>query len=227
MCVARAEADAYVSATNLLIAVNILAYIWEVASGTRFDSNYSLVAHGALYGPLVMRGEWWRIVTGGFMHGGIAHIALNMFALYQLGNFVEAALGAPRMLAIYTISLFGGGLAVVYFSPGDVTVGASGAIFGLFGALLAIGVRLGARGRSLIASTLPILLINLAFTFAVPFISKAGHLGGLASGFLAGLALFMLRPAAPPGTPVAVTTGAGETAEAELLPPEENVRPVR
>ena len=215
------------SVTNVLIAVNIVAYIWEVASGTNFDSNASLVAHGALYGPLVMQGEWWRIVTGGFMHGGIPHIALNMFALYQLGMFVEAALGGPRMLAIYTISLFGGGLAVVYFSPNDVTVGASGAIFGLFGALLAIGVRLGSRGRALITSTLPILLINLAFTFAVPFISKAGHLGGLASGFLAGLALFTLRPARPQGVPVVVDTGTGETAEAELLPPEEEVRRIQ
>ena len=215
------------SATNFLIAVNVLAYIWEVASGTRFDSNYSLIDHGALYGPLVMQGQWWRIVTGGFMHGGIFHIALNMFALYQLGMFVEAALGAPRMLAIYAISLVGGGLAVVYYSPNDVTVGASGAIFGLFGALLAIGVRLGSRGRALIASVLPVLVLNLAFTFAVPFISKAGHLGGLACGFLAGLALFMTRAADRAGTPVVVNTATGEPAEAELLPPEEGARRVQ
>ena len=209
------------SATTFLIAVNVLAYIWEVTSGTRFDSNYSLIDHGALYGPLVLQGQWWRIVTGGFMHGGIFHIALNMFALYQLGMFVEAALGAPRMLAIYAISLVGGGLAVVYFSPNDVTVGASGAIFGLFGALLAIGVRLGSRGRALIASVLPVLVLNLAFTFAVPFISKAGHLGGLACGFLAGLALFMTRPGDRVGLPLVVNSATGEPAEAELLPPEE------
>ncbi len=211
---------ALVSATAVLVALNVIAYIWEVASGTRFDSNLSLVQHGALYGPLVtQRGEWWRIVTGGFMHGGIAHIALNMFALWQLGTFVETMLGARRMLAIYTIALFGGGLAVVYFSPADVTVGASGAIFGLFGALLAIGVRLGKRGRGLIAQTVPILIINLVFTFAVPFISKAGHVGGLLSGFVAGLVLFMTRRPEP--VAVVVDRDTGAAAEAELLPPED------
>ncbi len=208
------------SATAALVALNVIVYVWEVASGTRFDSSASLVQHGALYGRWVAeRGEWWRIVTGGFMHGGLAHIALNMFALWQLGTFVETMLGARRMLAIYILSLFGGGFAVVIFSPDDVTVGASGAIFGLFGALLAIGVRLGRRGRGLIAQTVPILLINLAFTFAVPFISKAGHVGGLATGFLAGLVLFMVRRPEP--VAVVVDAATGMASEAELLPPED------
>jgi membrane associated rhomboid family serine protease len=209
-----------VNATTALVAINVLVYIWEVASGTRFDNSESLLSHGALLGSYVIaRGEWWRIITGAFMHGGLAHIALNMFALWQLGTFVEQMLGARRMLGIYTIALVGSGIAVVYFSPNDVTVGASGAIFGLFGALLAIGVRLGSRGRGLIAQTVPILLINLVFTFAVPFISKAGHVGGLVTGFLAGLVLFMTRR---PG-PVAVVTDSatGAATEAELLPPED------
>jgi len=204
--------------TTTLVLVNVIAYVWEVLTGTNFDDVNSLVAHGALQGDLVQKGEWWRIVTGAFLHGGLAHIGLNMFALYQLGTFVEAVLGPWRMLAIYTISLFGGGYAVAYFSPHDVTVGASGAIFGLFGALIAIGLRLGRRGRSLITQTVPILLINLVFTFAVPFISKAGHVGGLISGFAAGLALFAMRPRRP--EPVVVDASTGESAEAELLPPE-------
>jgi len=205
--------------TNLLIAVNVIAYIWEVTTGTNFSSNRSLYDHGALLGAAVtLDGQWWRIVTGGFLHGGLAHIALNMFALYQLGTFVESILGPWRMLAIYTIALFGGGVAIVYFAPQDMTVGASGAIFGLFGALLGIGVRMGPRGRSLISQTLPILLINLVFTFAIPFISKAGHLGGLASGFVAGLVLFAMQPRET--EPVAVVSSTGEVAEAEYLPPE-------
>lgn len=208
------------SATNALILLNVIVYAWEVASGTNFNSNYSLLAHGALYAPLVRQGQWWRIVSGAFEHAGLWHIALNMFALYQLGSFVEAVLGSRRMLLVYFISLIGGGLAVVAFSSHDVTVGASGAIFGLFGALLAIGVRLGKRGRGLIGQTLPILVINLVFTFAVPFISKSGHLGGLVAGFFAGLALFMLRPrASSPLVPV-VDAATGETTDAELLPPE-------
>ncbi|GAC1450396.1 MAG: hypothetical protein NVS3B17_15070 [Vulcanimicrobiaceae bacterium] len=207
------------SVTNLLIAINVIAYLWEVTTGTDFNSNRSLYDHGALVGAAVtVGGEWWRIVTGGFLHGGLAHIALNMFALYQLGTFVESILGPARMLAVYALALVGGGLAVVYFAPTDVTVGASGAIFGLFGALLGIGVRMGKRGRALISQTLPILAINLVFTFAVPFISKAGHLGGLITGFLAGLALYAMVPRA--AEPVAIDAATGEIAEAEYLPPE-------
>ncbi len=210
--------------TVVLIAINVLAYIWEVATGINFNSEASLVDHGALYGPLVtQQGEWWRIVTGSFMHGGIAHIALNMFALYQLGRFVETMLGSPRFLIVYAISLVGGGIAVVVFAPDQPTVGASGAIFGLFGALLGIGVRMGKRGRSLISQVVPTLIINLVFTFAVPFISKAGHLGGLASGFAAGLALYAMRPREH--VPVAIDTATGEEAEAEYLPPD--VEPYR
>lgn len=211
------------SVTNLLILINVVAYGWEVYSGTRFDDNVSLVTHGALYAPFVLqRGEWWRVVTGGFLHGGLAHIALNMFALYQLGTFVESALGPWRMLAIYTVALFGGGLAVVYFAPNDVTVGASGAIFGLFGALIAIGVRLGRRGRALIAQVMPVLVINLVFTFAVPFISKAGHVGGLLSGFLAGLVLFAMQRRPP--EPAAIDRATGERSEAEYFPPDAPTR---
>ena len=209
----------FLSVTNVLIIINVLAYLWEVATGIDFSSNRSLYDHGALLGLAVTQnGEWWRIVTGAFLHGGLAHIALNMFALYQLGRFVESFLGPWRMLGIYIFALFGGGLAITYFAPTDMTVGASGAIFGLFGALLAIGVRMGKRGRSLISQTLPILLINLVFTFAIPFISKAGHLGGLASGFVAGLALYAMRTRTP--EPVVVDTATGEIAESEYLPPE-------
>ncbi|MDQ2909268.1 MAG: rhomboid family intramembrane serine protease [Candidatus Eremiobacteraeota bacterium] len=206
-------------ATKALIALNVIVFVWEVLSGTNFGSAPSLLAHGALYGPLVRQGEWWRILSGAFEHAGLLHIAFNMFALYQLGMFVEGVLGARRMLAIYAISLFASGYAVVVFSPAAVTVGASGAIFGLFGALLAIGVRLGKRGRGLIAQTIPILLINLVFTFAVPFISKSGHLGGLLAGFCAGLLVFMTRPPARPLVGV-VDAATGEAADAELLPPE-------
>ncbi len=206
------------TATMVLVLLNVIAYGWEVTSGTDFSSNRSLIDHGALLGVLVTQyGEWWRVVTAGFLHGGLAHIALNMIALYQLGNFVEAFLGARRMLAIYALSLVGGGYAVAYFAPHDVTVGASGAIFGLFGALLAIGVRMGKSGRGLISQTVPILVLNLAFTFAVPFISKAGHLGGLASGFAAGLVFFAMRRRVP--EPLVVDTQTGRATQAEYLPP--------
>ncbi|GAC1303944.1 MAG: hypothetical protein NVSMB21_03770 [Vulcanimicrobiaceae bacterium] len=207
------------SVTVILVLVNVVVYAWQVASGTEFESSRSLVEHGALLGILVTQyGEWWRVVSGGFEHGGLAHIALNMFALFQLGRFVETLLGPGRMLAVYVISLVGGGYAVASFAPNDVTVGASGAIFGLFGALLGVGVRMGRPGRALISQTLPTLAINLAFTFAVPFISKAGHLGGLASGFAAGLLFYAMRPRVAADVAV-VDHETGIETEAEYLPP--------
>ncbi len=191
-------------ATTILILINVAVYVWMVLtigsnSGSWMTlgggfSTQALVDHGALVGALVLQGQWWRIVTGAFMHGGVPHIALNMFALYQVGSFVEAVGGTPRFLAVYFVSMLGSGLAVTFFSPDEVTVGASGAIFGLFGALVIIGLRLGKRGRSLIAQSVPIIGLNLVFTFAVPNISAAGHVGGLISGFAIAALLYLVPP---------------------------------
>ncbi len=178
--------------TYTLVALNVAAYLWVALTGN-FSDTTSLIAHGALYGPLVLQGEYWRIVTSAFLHGGLLHIALNMFALVQVGTYLEALVGSPRMLAVYAIATVGSGIAVVLFSPNDVTVGASGAIFGIFGALVAVGLRLGPAGRGLVAQTLPIVGLNLAFGFSMSNVSNAGHVGGLVSGFLAGLAIFMTQ----------------------------------
>ena len=177
--------------TNLLIAINVLAYIWLTSTGG-LSSDRALYDHGALLGiACTAGGQWWRIVTGAFLHGGFMHIAFNMFALFQVGNIVEQLFGKVRYVALYTVAMAGAGLAVVYVAPNDLTVGASGAIFGLFGALVAVGLRLGKRGRGLIAQVLPIIVINLVLTFTIPNISAAGHVGGLITGLLAGLVLFM------------------------------------
>ncbi len=206
-------------ATLTLVAINVIAYVWETSTGG-LATNQALYEHGALCRLCVTQdGDWWRIYTSAFLHGGLAHIALNMFALVQIGTFVESFLGPWRMLAIYFVAMTGGGLGVALFgSTTDVTVGASGAIFGLFGAIIAIGLRLGARGKSLITQMLPVVVLNLAFTFAVPFISKEEHIGGLISGFLAGLIFFFARQAKEP---VVVDRATGETAEAEYLAPGE------
>jgi rhomboid protease GluP len=180
-------------ATLALIAINVAVFIWQFFSGDLSDNIDVLVSHGALVGLLVMQGEWWRIVSGAFEHANLLHIAFNMFALYQVGTFVEIVSGRWRMLALYFISLLGSGLAVTYMSPNTATLGASGAIFGLFGALVAIGIRLGKDGRSLIGQTLPIIGINLVLTFTVPNISQAAHIGGLISGFFSGLILFAMQ----------------------------------
>ncbi|MGH7708020.1 MAG: rhomboid family intramembrane serine protease [Vulcanimicrobiaceae bacterium] len=174
--------------TNAMVGLNVVAFVWLALTGGWNNLN-SLLAHGALYGPAVLAGQWWRIITGAFLHGGIPHIALNMIALYQVGRLVEMLLGSLRTAILYFIAMIGSGIAVVIFAPTEVTVGASGAIFGLFGALVAIGLRLGSPGRSLVMQTVPIIAINLAFGFLVPNISNAGHLGGLICGFAAGLAV--------------------------------------
>jgi membrane associated rhomboid family serine protease len=194
------------SATLALIIINVLVFLWVTVTGGGFGyfvsggDNQLLYDHGALYGPAVTQGEWWRIISSGFLHAGILHIGLNMFALYQVGTFLELVLRSRRMLMLYFISLVGSGLCVVWFSYNEVTVGASGAIFGLFGALAVVGLRLGPQGRALLGQLIPIIVLNLIFTFSVPGISAAGHVGGLVTGFLAALVIAQI-----PRRPVAAT----------------------
>jgi rhomboid protease GluP len=187
--------------TTLLIAVNIGAFAWLWYTGG-LSSNSSLVAHGALF-PLYVReyGQWWRIVSGAFLHGGFMHIAMNMLALAQLGALMENLIGSFPMLWIYGVSLIGSGLSIVAFSGNQVTVGASGAIYGLFGGMLAIGLRYGQRGRPLVASTLPVLVINLVLTYTIPNISISGHIGGLICGFIATMGLSIDRRIYTPSPP--------------------------
>lgn len=175
------------SLTNLFVTINVVVFVWELATG---GPNYD---HGWLFGPdVLVRGQYWRIVTSAFEHGSIPHVALNMIALYQVGGIVEKLYGKARFTLLYALAILGSGMSVIWFNYNEPTLGASGAIFGLFGALVAVGLRLGRRGRGLIAQVLPIIAINLAFTYAVPGISAAAHVGGLITGFLAGLVLFMV-----------------------------------
>jgi membrane associated rhomboid family serine protease len=176
--------------TRLLIVINVLAFVWEfITLGPGILSGNvdltGLVRDGAIWPIAVSQGhEYWRLVSGAFLHGSILHIGVNMLSLWVLGNFIEAALGHVRMAIVYTVSMIVSSLGVVYFSgPNDVTLGASGAIFGLFGALFAIGFKFGPRGMELVKQNIGILIINLVITFAIPGISKAAHVAGLLSGF--------------------------------------------
>jgi membrane associated rhomboid family serine protease len=174
--------------TIVLIALNVAAYFAEIATGTGglSGTSGSVIANFGLQGHAVADGEWYRLLTGGFLHAGLFHIGFNMFALFILGRLLEPAIGTPRFVALYFASLFAGSFgAIALTSPNEVTVGASGAIFGLFAAAFVI-----ARGRGLnqLASELGIiLLLNLGFTFAVPGISIGGHLGGIVGGFICAL----------------------------------------
>jgi membrane associated rhomboid family serine protease len=177
--------------TRVLIALNVLAFLWEIAVAgpgmlTGGGGVDKVLAAAALIPALVLqRGEWWRIVTGAFLHGGLIHIGVNMLSLWFLGRFIEFALGSWRMLLVYMVSLIASGLGVVYFSdPLVPTVGASGAIFGLFGALFAIGFKLGKPGMELVRANIGILILNLVITFTIPAISWQAHVAGLIAGFV-------------------------------------------
>lgn len=188
--------------TRILIGINVLAYLWELSSGA-LDSDQALIQHGAMWGPAIAQGQWWRIVTGSFLHGGFLHITFNMIALWQVGLFTEQVFGKNRMLLLYFISMFGGGWAIYHFTYDEITVGASGAIFGIFGSLTAAGLMLGPRGRPLVTSNVGIIIINLLIGFMSPtHISNAGHIGGLVSGFIAGF-IFMPRRLLRRAPPVA------------------------
>jgi membrane associated rhomboid family serine protease len=177
-------------ATFVLIGINVIAYLIEIAAGTGGLNNPggTVINDFALRGFSVADGEWYRLVTGGFLHANLIHIGFNMVLLFMLGRLLEPALGTPRFLALYFASLFAGAFgALLLTDPLISTVGASGAVFGLIGAafILARG-----RGMDALAAELGFLIvINLVFTFGASNISIGGHLGGLAGGAICALAI--------------------------------------
>ena len=177
-------------ATFALIAINVAVYLAEIASGPGGLSSpgAAFVTHYGLIGTSVAGGEWYRLLTGGFLHENFTHILFNMVALYFLGRLLEPAIGTTRFLFIYFASLFAGSLGALLLSgPHALTLGASGAIFGIFGAAFVI-----ARGRGLdsVARVIGvILLFNLAFSVSDPYVSLGGHLGGLVAGVICAFAI--------------------------------------
>lgn len=176
-------------ATFILIALNVAAYLAEIASGSGGLSGASgkLIVDFGLYGPFVAEGEWYRLLTSAFLHADLLHIGFNMVLLYFLGRLLEPAIGTIRFVFLYVASLFAGAFGALLISPDSLTIGASGAIFGVVGATFVIA---RARGAESIASSVGILLVlNLAFSFSSARISLGGHLGGLAGGLLCALVI--------------------------------------
>ncbi len=174
--------------TKILVALNVGIYLLELGLGGSTDGrNNRIYEEGALYGPLVANGDWWRLFTSVFLHYGPIHLAMNMLALWFFGAAVEQVLGRGRYLLLYVVSgLAGSAGALLLSQPTNITVGASGAIFGILGAALVLERQ---RTYVLGGSAVGIILINLVITFAIPGISIGGHLGGLAGGALGILAL--------------------------------------
>ncbi|MQY23039.1 rhomboid family intramembrane serine protease [Nocardia macrotermitis] len=173
--------------TYVLIALNVAVFAFTAFQAHSVAANqYSTLFEDWVLWPVgVARGQWIRVVGGAFLHYGPLHLAVNMFALYMLGRDAETVLGRWRYLTIYLISLFGGAAAVMWLAPHDATAGASGAIFGLFGALTVVLLRL----RRSPTQMLVVIGINLIISISVPGISLWGHLGGLAAGTLATVGL--------------------------------------
>jgi len=174
--------------TVALIAINVVAFLASGAFAPGGTGGNRIFLHGALYGPSISHDhEYWRLVTGGFLHAGIIHIGFNMYLLYVLGQMLEPAIGSVRFGAIYVVSLLAGSCGALLVEPKSLTVGASGAVFGLMGAAF---VELRARGVDPFQTGIgALILINLAFSFVVSNISIGGHIGGLIGGALATLAL--------------------------------------
>jgi len=177
-------------ATQALIAANVIVFIVEVSSGVPLGgvsggSGGSVFTHGDLLGPAIAHDhQYWRLLSSGFLHDGILHIAFNMLFLYVAGSMLEPAIGTVNFLAVYFVSLLAGSFGALLFQPNIPTVGASTACFGVLGALIVVA---HARRISIWQSGLGLtLLINIIFTLSVKDISIGGHLGGLVAGLITG-----------------------------------------
>jgi membrane associated rhomboid family serine protease len=214
--------------TRVLIVLNLIGYLWEISVAGPGMLSFApngpgierVLEKGALFPAAVLQdGQWWRIITSAFLHGGLLHIGVNMISLWNLGRFIEFALGSWRTLLVYVVSLVASGLGVVYLSPPTTfTLGASGAIFGLFGALFAIGFKLGKPGMELVRANTGILVLNLIITFTVPAISWQAHVAGLLSGFVLTYAIYF-----PPRrvAPAVVDARTGAELETEYQSPHD------
>ena len=175
--------------TRALIVINVIVFLAETATGVRLGgcsgSCGTVWYHGVLFGPSIAhQHEFWRILTGGFLHDGVLHIGVNMLSLYFVGSALEPIVGRANFGAIYLVSLLAGSFGALLFQPQVPTVGASGAIFGIFGALIVVAYH---RGVPIWQSGLGFFLVlNLFFSLTFAGISIGGHLGGLIAGALCG-----------------------------------------
>jgi len=182
--------------TRILIGINVAVFLVNLAQGASLGrnggslfENWLLIAqavdsNGNLVG--VAEGQWYRMLTAAFLHGGIIHLAFNMYFLWIVGTAMEATVGRWRYLALYLATALSGSAGALVLSPNSPTVGASGALFGILGA----AVVFERQGHHVLGGqALGIAVINFAITFLIPNISIGGHLGGFVGGLIAGLAL--------------------------------------
>ena len=182
--------------TYIIIALNLLVYIFSAFfSQSLADMDLqTLVEMGALYGPYTVQQEqWWRLGTAMFLHGGMTHLLMNMFSLYLIGRGAEMYFDTKSYLSIYFFSGLIGGLVSLYVHPASVGVGASGAIFGIFGALagffLANKEHMEAHTKAFMKDFSIIIGINLVIGFSIESVDVSAHIGGLVVGLMGGFLL--------------------------------------
>jgi len=207
--------------TLTLIAVNTAVAVVELAigTGTTFTNN-TIFVHGALFASLqysngtpagVAHGEWWRLFTSMFLHANILHIAMNMYSLYYVGTILEHVIGRWRFLLLYLVSGVAGAAGALIWTPNQPTVGASGAIFGVLGALFVLERK---RHIATGGQVLGLIVLNLVISFAFStYISVGGHLGGL----IGGIALMFLMLSFPRSTAYTLMSAFAVTAVAIVL----------
>ncbi len=182
--------------TYAFLGMNLVVFVAMVVSGSDVlnPSPEQMLAWGANFGPRTLGGDWWRLVSSTFVHVGLVHLALNMYALFAVGPMVERFLGTPSYVVTYICAGVLGSIASVAWNPWVVSAGASGSLFGLFGCLVGVLVAPWVRPpRRLLASTLKMvgffLVLNLAYGLMATNIDMASHLGGLAGGIVFGFSL--------------------------------------
>jgi membrane associated rhomboid family serine protease len=179
-------------ATYALIALNVIVFIAEIGGGgggaASLQGGGRLIVEGGLLGPAIAdQHEYYRIVTSGFLHAGPLHLFLNMFVLYILGNLLEEGIGTARLVGIYFVSLLAGSFGALLLDPDKLTVGASGAVYGIMAATFLVARQ---RGVEQLASQIGLwVVLNLVFTLSVPGISIGGHVGGLLGGAAAAVVI--------------------------------------
>jgi membrane associated rhomboid family serine protease len=173
--------------TKALVAINVGIYLLQLGMGGNVNgTGNEIYNNGVLAAAFVDQGDWWRLISAAFLHYGPLHLLLNMLALWWFGSAVEMVLGRGRYLLLYVVSGLAGSAGALIFDPNALTVGASGAIFGILGAAFV----LERQGTYVLGGgALSIIVLNVVFTFAIPGISIGGHLGGLVGGILGTLAL--------------------------------------
>jgi membrane associated rhomboid family serine protease len=165
--------------TKILIGINVV--VW----GLQYLISASALDHLYMQGQLVAQGQWYRMITSVFFHTEILHIGMNMWSLWVIGPAIEQLLGRWRYLGLYLVSGLAGSALQLIVAPDTLSLGASGAIFGLLGALVVLQRKRGYQLGPIVA----IILVNLVATFAIPGISWEAHVGGLVAGALVGLGL--------------------------------------